>query len=74
MLHFADLLALAERIEVDKHPAHTLKFSQAIVAGKRGYQWSSIETQSIEAMQAMCAMWNNRHTIAAALRARAGAA
>jgi hypothetical protein len=60
----ADLLELAARCEAATG-AKVLRFSRADVAGRAGYRWQSIQTEIL------CALWNNRETVARALRALA---
>ena len=68
----SELLALAEAVSAVKPEDATLRFSEAIVQGKRGYRWGHVATTSPEVMRILCHLWNNRDVIAAALKARAG--
>jgi hypothetical protein len=62
-------LELADRVEAA--PAkRVLRFSRADVAGKLGYRWQSIQTSDAGIASILCDMWNHRHEIAAALRAK----
>lgn len=61
---------LAARIERAGTGGDTLRFSECIVQGKRGYQRGWVSTTSPEIMRIMCDMWNARAEIAAGIRAR----
>jgi len=51
-----------------KHP-DILRFSVCDLGNQRqGYRWGSVLTHSIEIVECLNAMWNNRRAIAAALR------
>lgn len=63
------LMAIANGLEQGKHEEDTLRFSQCAVPGRKGYRYGGVISTNPNVMQTLCAVWNNREEVAAALRA-----
>lgn len=66
-----EMLALAEELSFGKRDTDTMRFSECVVPGKKGYAWGAIMSSSPAAVDLLRRVWNMRATVALALRALA---
>lgn len=52
---------------IRRAPSRDIRFGKCEIRGRQGYRWGSVDTCSVEVMQAVLALWNNRNLIADAL-------